>query len=436
MFFAVLVIFFMNSNITDRDNFVYAQYTPDQMSPQPAGLPRVNDTNLRVELVYTNLNETTNMAFLGENDILVLEGGSGKVQRIVNNEMLDEPLIDLNTYFQDGLIGIATKQNENGSTFVFLYFNEAPEKYSQDIEDPDEAKEVNGTLGHNREGDRLYRFELVKDKLVNGKLLIDLKNTNQSKIVGDMHHGGEVIIGPDNLVYLVVGDLDGWKRVESRTRAQNYNDGTEPDGRAGILRVTQDGKPAPGILGDKFPLNLYYAYGIRNGFGLDFDPVTGKLWDTENGPDYGDEINLVEPGFNSGTDIVLGGNSMPYDKLDNLVDFNGTGKYSEPEFEWVVPVAPTAIKFFNSGKFGEGYMNDMFVADSNYGFIYHFDLTENRTALSLSGRLEDKIANIPPEAEDVIFARGFPGITDLQVGPDGYLYVLASGNLYKIVPKN
>lgn len=45
---------------------------------------------------------------------------------------------------------------------------------------------------------------------------------------------------------------------------------------------------------------MYYGYGIRNSFGIYFDPITGKLWDTENGPNYGDEINLVEPGFNSG----------------------------------------------------------------------------------------------------------------------------------------
>ena len=38
-----------------------------------------------------------------------------------------------------------------------------------------------------------------------------------------------------------------------------------------------------GIIGDSYPLNLYYAYGIRNSFGIDFDPVTGKLWETENG---------------------------------------------------------------------------------------------------------------------------------------------------------
>jgi glucose/arabinose dehydrogenase len=54
---------------------------------------------------------------------------------------------------------------------------------------------------------------------------------------------------------------------------------------------------------DNHPLNMYYAYGIRNSFGLDFDPLTGNLWDTENGPEYGDEINLVEP-----VSIVVGQN--------------------------------------------------------------------------------------------------------------------------------
>jgi aldose sugar dehydrogenase len=74
-----------------------------------------------------------------------------------------------------------------------------------------------------------------------------------------------------------------------------------PDGRGGILRVTQDGEIVqPSILGDEHPLDMYYAYGIRNSFGIDFDPETGNLWDTENDPSFGDEINLVEPGFNSG----------------------------------------------------------------------------------------------------------------------------------------
>jgi hypothetical protein len=76
----------------------------------------------------------------------------------------------------------------------------------------------------------------------------------------------------------------------------------------GVLHVTKDGKPVDnnGTLGDDGPLNYDYAYGIRNSFGLDFDPVTGKLWDTENGPHFGDEINTVEPGFNSGWAKIQG----------------------------------------------------------------------------------------------------------------------------------
>jgi aldose sugar dehydrogenase len=68
------------------------------------------------------------------------------------------------------------------------------------------------------------------------------------------------------------------------------------------LTVDLDGKPIDGrgILGDNYPLVLYFAYGIRNSFGIDFDPLTGHLWDTENGPAYADEINLVKSGFNSG----------------------------------------------------------------------------------------------------------------------------------------
>ena len=117
------------------------------------------------------------------------------------------------------------------------------------------------------------------------------------------------MIGPDNNLYVVVGDIGlGLNDIYETSEVQNNNEGTDPDGRAGILRITQDGEVAggEGVLGNEYPLNLYYAYGIRNSFGIDFDPVTGDLWDTENGPNYGDEINLVKPGFNSGWNKVQG----------------------------------------------------------------------------------------------------------------------------------
>ena len=405
-----------------------------------------------MENVFTGINGTTNMAFIGPNDILALEADSGKVRRIVNGQMLKEPLLDVNSFVPDGLIGIATaattinttSTQQNGLRYVFLYFDEAPLKYNADVETSEEADKLNHTLGYVREGDRLYRYELVNNKLVDPKLLFEIPDKTKN-ILGEMHHGGEVLIGPDNYVYLVIGDIDGHKNDDTRTKAQNYKNGTDPDGRAGILRITQDGKPvggAKGILGDKNPLNLYYAYGIRSSFGMDFDPVTGNLWDTENGPDYGDEINLVYPGFNSGFDVVDG---MPNDHNDNkkefnpftdLVDFNGKGKYSDPEFVWNKPVGPTAIKFLNSDKYGKEYQNDMFVGDINNGNIYHFDLNNNRTHFLLNGELKDKVADNSKELKDIIFAQGFNGIVDLQVGPDGYLYILSDGSIFRIRPLN
>jgi glucose/arabinose dehydrogenase len=191
---------------------------------------------------------------------------------------------------------------------------------------------------------------------------------------------------------------------------------------------------------------MYYAYGIRNSFGIAFDPLSGKLWDTENGGGY-DEINLVEPGFNSGWEKVIGKASLQegFDQ-DELVDFDGNGVYSDPEFSWrsdsSFRPAPTSVVFFDSDKMGKQYENDMFVGDVR-GEIYHFKLDRDRMNLLLNGMLEDKVANDFSEVEDSIFAQ-FPGIiTDLKVGPDGYLYVLLYqqsdqelGGLFRIVPSN
>ena len=110
------------------------------------------------------------------------------------------------------------------------------------------------------------------------------------------------MIGPDTNIYIPVGDGGN-----DTTETQNVNDGGPPNGSGGILKISQQG-PLVQNKSDNVPIisKYYYAYGIRNSFGLAFDPVSGKLWDTENGPTFGDEINLVEPGFNSGWQRIQG----------------------------------------------------------------------------------------------------------------------------------
>jgi glucose/arabinose dehydrogenase len=355
------------------------------------------------------------MAFLGPEDILVLEKEKGTVQRIVNGKLLPTPVltVDVATEVERCMCGIAVSKSDSGTVYVFLYFTEA--------DGSDSSEPI---------GNRLYRYEWVNDQLVNPILLLDLPATP-----GPRHNGGVVRIGPDNNVYVIIGDVDGHE-----TLAQNQESGEEADGTSGILRITQDGKPVgSSILGDSYPLNLYYAYGIRNSFGFDFDPVTGNIWDTENGPGYGDEINLVEPGFNSGWLEITGmsSNTDDFDPEVDLVSFDGKGKYSDPEYEWTVTLGPTAVKFLNSDKLGAEYVNDVFVSDVVTGRIYHFDLNEDRTELVLEGPLADKVAETRDTGiEDIVFAEGFGGITDLEVGPDGYLYVvsLGHGSIYRILP--
>src|SRR5919201_1046664 len=234
--------------------------------------PTINDPNLKVEEVFNGLEEATSMAFLGPNDILVLEKDKGTVQRIVDGKMLPDPLLDVNVANLDerGLLGIAVAKqtnNNNAPRYVFLYYTE-----SGGGEDGDDTAKGKEPLGN-----RLYRYELAdnNNKLINPKLLLDLPATPPEKDTERQHMGGKVLIGPsaadNNNVYVGIGDVGG-----HRTEAENTADGGAPDGTGGILRVTQDGKPVGnGIIGSKYPLDLYYAYGMRNTFGMDFDPVTG-----------------------------------------------------------------------------------------------------------------------------------------------------------------
>jgi aldose sugar dehydrogenase len=371
---------------------------------QPDSGPLLTDPSLKAEVVFRGINFPTSMAFLGDSDILVLEKNKGTVQRIVNGHILEKPLLDVNvaTKSESGMLGLALKSQDEGDMHTFIYYTGSK---SADGGEPT--------------GNLVYRYELANNTLVSPELLLELPARSSA-----IHNGGKLIIGPDNNLYLTIGDLKSFKPQTDKVL----------NGTSGILRITQDGKPVPdgNILGDEPPVSLYYGYGIRNSFGLDFDLVTGKLWDTENGPEYGDEINLVEPGFNSGWEKVHGiwtkfdKEKAPIEGPTDLADFDGNAKYSSPELTFgQTDPGFTAIKFLNSSKLGEKYKNTIFVGGFHDGTIYNFNLTKDRNNLSLGGKLRDGVADKPGEIKNNILGQGFGGITDMQVGPDGYLYVLS-----------
>ncbi len=385
--------------------------------------PRLEDPSLEIETVVSGLNKPTSMTFLGNNDILVTEKDTGTIKRIVNGNMIPENFLDVNVsnFYETGLLGIAafkdiSNSNSSHVSYVmYVYYTETLEK--------------DGGIPI---GNKLYQYDLVRDtsnntffKFPKPVLLLDLPQNFNFR-----HVGGKILLDPkdNNTLYLTVGDYES-----SLTKANNNKDGLEAFGSGGILKITKN-ESAEGILGHTDPLDKYYAYGIRNSFGIAFDPLTGNLWDTENGPLFEDEINIVLPGFNSGWTKIMGLSDKSIN-WSGLVDFGGAGKYSDPEFVWNMTVAPTGIDFLDSSILGNKYQYDLFVAASNNGKLYHFDLSENRTALVLDGNLTDKVANTVVEDEPLVFGTSFYAPVDLKTGPDGYLYILDyNGFIYRIIP--
>jgi aldose sugar dehydrogenase len=406
LIFIFLFVIYQNSN-------VFGQTRKDSEFAQ------INDTNLQV-LAASGFRFSTGMNFLAPDDILVIEKNTGKVKEIKNGTVSGTVLdVNVANVSERGLLGIAISDKPK---YVFLFYTET--------EDYDGGKVL---------GNRLYRYEYDDGKLINPKLLLDLPT-----IPGPSHNGGVLKIGPDNKsLYLVIGNLNFIQNETFLTKAQNNKNGPPPDGRGGILRITFDGDVVynKGILGDEDPLNKYYAYGIRNSFGIGFDPVTGYLWETENGANHDDEINLVLPGFNSGWKPVIGfSKEKPGFSEEDLEDFGGKGTYSDPEFVWRDTVAPTSILFFDSDNLGSKYKDTLFVGSVHNGTIYNFALDKTRTHLSLSDPLLDKVANNYNETNSIIFGRNFGVVTDLQKGPDGNLYILGQhkrgGTIFKIITKN
>ena len=407
MLAAFISIFLIGQNI-----IVYGQDSTE--------LPRVNDTNLQIQEYSSGFKFPTGMNFLGPDDILVVEKNTGKVKEIKNGTVVGTVLdVNVANVSERGLLGIAVASEPK---YVFLFYTE-----------------TENTDGGNVLGNRLYRYEYDDGKLVNPKLLLDLPT-----IPGPSHNGGVLKIGPDNKsVYLVIGNLNYVQNLTFITKAQNNKDGPPPDGRGGVLRITFDGGVVEdkGLLGDEDPLNKYYAYGIRNSFGIGFDAVTGNLWETENGRSTDDEINLVLPGFNSGWREVIGfSNETDEFNEENLETFGGKGTYRDPEFIWRDTIAPTSVLFIHTDNLGPKYKDNLFVGSVKNGTIFNFPLDETRMHLVLTGPLADKTADNNQETGSVTFGRNFGIITDLQIGPDGNLYVLSNykhdGTIFKISAKN
>lgn len=278
----------------------------------------VLDPNLAVRDAITGLSQPTGFAFLGANDVLITEKASGMVKRFTSGAANGVPLdLAVNSNSERGLLAIELHPDFARNGYVYLYWTESATGADTGV-----ASAVPDL------GNRVDRFVWDGSALTFDRNIIQLRarQTDAGQPERGNHDGGKVKFGPDGKLYVMIGD------VGRRGQMQNLPDGPSgsglPDDSLGgptpddahltgvILRLNDDGT-APrdnpfykvgqewgGSAGAN--LQKVFAYGLRNGFGMAFDPVRGDLWEAQNSDDAFSEINRVEAGDNLGWIQAMG----------------------------------------------------------------------------------------------------------------------------------
>lgn len=375
----------------------------------------------KVETVVTGLSQPTTLAFVDPTTLLVCQKGDGKVIRVANGAIAGTALdLGVSNNSERGLLGICLDPNFASNGFVYLY-------YSKSSTGGDSGVDGNWT------DNRIERFLYLGGTLTFSASIRVFPRDPMQTGNGANHNGGIIMIGADQKLYAVTGDLN-----RNRAEQNNLTQSTVASKVGGIFRLNLDGSiptDNPFIGNANADFKPYYTYGLRNSFGMTFDPLTGRVWYTENGPSTYDEINMAVPGMNSGWNKIWGPDSRSSGNLSDLVVLPNS-VYRDPEFSWASVVAPTSLVFLNSTKFLPSERNKLLVGDNNFANLYLFTLNTARDGFVLTGNLTDKVADSATERDALKFGSGWGVITDLKMGPDGYCYVssLTQGAIRRIRP--
>ena len=456
-----------------------ASVPPAESEAPAADGPTMTDEALGAEVAASGLEFPTGIAFIGDTEYFVIEKTTGEVHRVVDGD-IGEPVLDLAVNFFDerGLLGIATHPDFAENGYVYLYWTASGEGEGDGgLLGPDTDEE----LAVPDLGNRVDRFVWDGEALTWDMNIIEMRSntleTDTSDRIRGNHDGGQIVFGQDNTLYFVNGDqnlrgelqnIDGqggldamnWTGVVARVN----DDGSIPEDNPLLGAASQlDGESAENLA-------RTWAYGVRNSFGLAIHPSTGALWETENGDDSWDEVNIFPGGANSGWWQLMGPSERfdeyrelevasedgtdvaeyPPDQLaasadealGRLVEYEGS-QFVEPVFSWRFPPAVTSIGFVADDALGESSTNTAWLGTVLTDSIYRYPLAEDGSGFDfgddegLSDLVDDNESKGDVgESEAYVVGTGFGIVTHIVQGPDGMMYVVShdSGNVYRVGP--
>jgi glucose/arabinose dehydrogenase len=474
--------------------------------------------NLSVRPVLGGLITPIGIAFLSDTEWLVIEKNTGQVRHVSGGAIVGTALdLAVNNFQERGLLGIALHPDFEDNHFVYLFWScKAPapaDPFVPSLTECEDTPELGTDSDIDLEapllGNRVDRFvwdpatgtltfdqNLIKLRAFQNDAAPDPPDQGDSEQPARGNHDGGVLrFGPDGKLYVMFGDQGRRGQLQNLpsgptetglgdTVPDDQFGGPEPDDAhfAGvILRLNDDGSTpddnpffeAGASMGGEVGANVQriFAYGVRNSFGMAFDPASGDLWDQENGEDAFDEINRIEPGMNSGWIQFTGPadrvaeykeietTSLHHEDFPNLQQFRWGPEriadtpeealsrlfelpgshYSDPEFSWKHVLAPAAIGFLDSRELGGKYYRDLFVGfsvndDPLGGGLMRFQLTGNREKIAGPDVAENLDFHDPTGSEQHIVGRDFGIVTDIQTAPNGNLLVVSldRGAVYEV----
>ena len=354
-------------------------------APYKASVP------INVTVLTDKLKQPWSLQFLPNNEMLVTEK-AGTMRVVDAKGQVSEPLSGVPKVLavgQVGLLDVAVDPQFATNHRVFFTYSEA----------------VGAT----------YSNIVVARARLEGRALSDVNVIFRAKPAlpaGALasNQGGRIAIDRDGNLFVIIGD---------RSKSPPWDMAQRSDTDLGkMIHITANGDPAPNnpFLGKTGVLPEIWSFGHRSEEGLAIDPATGKLWEVEDGPRGGDELNLMQAGKNYGWPVIVHGIDYPGQTIgEGIVQKEGM---EQPVYYWDPVIAPSGLAFYNANLFPQ-WKGSVLVG-------------------ALRGKMLDRLTMQGDKviSEEPLLVDQNQRIRDVRVGPEGAVYVISDeGKLMKITPK-